>query len=169
MYRGNVKRTLMFGNQELLDFEVDPATGKARVLDAPAEDDAVLALLGLGGSHRNATLSSLVRDRCLSSQRADLPEILDAFGARSSIELALMGHAASLADRFWYRAVGSTERWEDVNFFDNDWDGNFCLSVLTGDYGSLAACSPDIPDITTQGIAHHFLNGIRFDHFHIVV
>ena len=146
-----MKRTLMFENRELLDFEMDPATGRARILDAPAEDDASLALFGLGGLDAHAALSALIRGRCLSRNREDLPEILDSFGARSEIELALKGRGASLTDRFWYRAPGSAERWEDVNFFDNDWDDAFRTATLTGDYDGLAACSPDVPDLTTRG------------------
>ena len=43
-----VKRTLMFKNQELLDFEADPATKEVRVLDAPEAHDALLNFLGFG-------------------------------------------------------------------------------------------------------------------------
>ena len=146
-----MKRTLMFRNRELLDFEVDPATGEARVLDAPAEDDATLSLFGLGGPNSDIALSKLVRSRCISGNREDRSEILDAFGARSEIDLVLMGRGVSLIDQLWYRTPGSTERWEDVNFFDNDWDGAFRTSVLAGDYDGLAACSPNVPDLTTRG------------------
>ena len=146
-----MKRTLMFGNRELLDFEADPATGKARVLDAPFEDDAALASLGLDVPDLNNVLSMLIQSRRVSYNRVDLPEILSAFGAVSETELALMGHGASLTDCFWYRAPGTNERWEDINFFDNDWDGAFCMAVLTGDYAGLATCSPDVPDLTTRG------------------
>ena len=146
-----MKRTLMLKNQELLDFEVESGTNKVRVLDSPGEGDALLASLGLGGSDLNAALTGLVRDRCLSGNRADLAEILDAFGVRSQIELAFKGRCLSLSDQFWYRSPGSTERWEDINFFDNEWDGAFCESALTGDYDGFASCSPDVPDITTKG------------------
>ena len=102
-------------------------------------------------SDLNASLTELVRSRSMSPNRAGLDEILAGFGASSATELALMGHGASLTDHFWYRAPGSPARWEDVNFFDNDWDGTFRASILAGDYVGLSACSPDIPDVTTAG------------------
>ncbi|HAM16440.1 MAG TPA: hypothetical protein DCP91_11430 [Eggerthellaceae bacterium] len=141
----------MFENRQLFDFEVEPETGKARVLDAPCAPDGELASIGLDCSNLNAALTKLVRTRSISSNRVDLGEILEGFGVRSAVELALMGHGASLTDHFWYRAPGSLARWEDVNFFDNDWDATFCASILASQYDGLAACSPDIPDITTAG------------------
>ncbi len=146
-----MKRTLMFENRELLDFEVEPKAGKACVLGAPEASDEELAAIGLDCSSLNTALASLLRMRSMSSIRADLDEILGGFGASSALELALMGHGASLSDHFWYRAPGSSARWEDVNFFDNDWDGTFYASILAGDYDGLSACSPDIPDVTTRG------------------
>jgi len=146
-----MKRTLMFEDRELLDFEVDPETGRARVLDAPEAGDDELAAIGLDCSDLDVALTKLIRMRSMSSNRVDLDAILEGFGAISATELALMGHGASLTDHFWYRAPGSPACWEDVNFFDNDWDGAFCACILTGDYSGLAACSTEIPDVTTRG------------------
>ncbi len=146
-----MKRTLMHQNQELLDFEVDPATKKIRILDAPDADDELLFSLGFGVSDRRELVSRVIFNRCMSSRRDDIAQILEAFGARSCFELAFMGHGLSVVDKLWYRASGSTERWEDVNFFDNDWDDTFKAAVLTHDYEKLASSSPDIPDVTTGG------------------
>ena len=146
-----MKRTLMFENRQLLDFEVEPETGRARVLEAPEAGDGELAALGLDCSDLDAALTKLIHVRSMSSNRMDLSEILESFGASSAMELALMGHGASLTDHFWYRAPGSFARWEDVNFFDNDWDGTFRASILSGNYGGLATCAPAIPDVTTAG------------------
>ncbi|MBQ9004461.1 MAG: hypothetical protein IJ087_21705, partial [Eggerthellaceae bacterium] len=146
-----MKRTLMFENRELLDFEVEPEEGKAHVSGAPEASDEELAAIGIDCSDLDASVTSLVLSRKVSPNRADLDEILGGFGANSALELALMGHGASLTDHFWYRAPGSPARWEDVNFFDNDWDDTFCASILAGDYVGLSACSPDIPDVTTRG------------------
>ena len=62
-----------------------------------------------------------------------------------------MGHGLSLFDLFWYRPPGSADRWDDINFFDNTWDPSFGEAVLSENYDSLAACSPDVPDVTTSG------------------
>ena len=146
-----MKRTLMLKNQELLDFEVDTLAEEIRILDAPAADDPLLASLGLGGPDRGVIVAKAILSRHISAARDDFALILDAFGARSRFELSFMGHGLSLIDKLWYRAPGATERWEDINFLDNDWDSAFCTSVLTRDYKNLASCSPDIPDFTTKG------------------
>ena len=148
-----MKRTLLFENQELLDFEVDFSTSEIRVLDAPDADDSLLCSLGFGGPDRDAFVADSIRVRRMSERREDAKQILGAFGVRSALELAFRGRGLSLADKLWYRAPGATERWEDINFFDNDWDASFCEAVLTHDYKRLASCSPDVPDVTTGGRA----------------
>ncbi len=149
-----MRRTLMHRNQALLDFEVDVAEDDVRILDAPDADaaaDTPLAAMGLAGPDGAEFARQIIRERTLSPNREDLDPILDALGARSPLELALMGHGLSLMDDLWYRAPGSTERWEDVNFFDNGWDAGFGTAVLAADYEGLASCSPDTPDVTTRG------------------
>ena len=146
-----MKRTLMLKNQELLDFDIEPVTGAMRILDAPDTGDTLLCSLGLDGPDREAIVAGAIRHRSISRNREDVAQILDAFGARSTYELAFMGHGLSLIDKLWYRSQGSAERWEDINFIDNDWDGTFRTSMLTRDYRKLASCSPDVPDVTTGG------------------
>ena len=146
-----MKRTLMLKNKELLDFEVDTAEQKILILDAPDPNDESLSALGLGGPDMEFVVARAIRSRRISGSRDDIAQILDAFGVRSTFDLAFMGHGLSLIDKLWYRAPGATERWEDVNFYDNDWDSTYRTSVLSRDYKSLASCSPDIPDLTTPG------------------
>ena len=146
-----VRRTLMQRDRELVDFEVNPATGEARIIDAASDD--LTASLGLVQESRNQVLTALVTRRALSPMRKDKDDVLAAFGAKSPVDLALMGHGLSLSDQFWYRTPASSERWEDANFFDNGWDPSFGSAVLLGDYARLAACSPDVPEVTTPGHA----------------
>ena len=146
-----MKRTLMHRNQELLDFEIDLMTGEVDIIDAPRADDALLHSLGFASPDLAASAAGIIRERRISPRRDDAAEILEEFGARSSTELAFMGHGLSLSDKLWYRAPGATERWEDINFFDNEWDDSFYQSVLARDHKILSSCSPDVPDLTTKG------------------
>ena len=145
------RRTLMQRDRELVDFEVDPATGEAHIIDAVSGDLA--ASLGLARENGDRVLTVLVRRRALSPLRDDRDDVLAAFGAKSTVDLALMGHGLSLSDQLWYRAPGSAARWEDVNFFDNGWDPGFGEAVFMGDYARLTTCSPDVPEATTPGHA----------------
>ena len=146
-----VRRTLMQRDRELVDFEVDPATGEARIIDVAS--DSLAASLGLAGETGNQVLTTLMTRRALSPMRTDKDDVLQAFGAESPVDLALMGHGLSLSDQFWYRAPRSSERWKDVSFFENGWDPGFGAAVLSGDYARLATCSPDAPEVTTPGHA----------------
>ena len=138
-------------DRELADFEVDPMMGEARIIDVASADLA--ASLGSARENWNQVLTTLIKRRALSPLRKDKEDILAVFGAKSTVDLALMGHGVSLCDQFWYRTPGSSERWDDVNFFDNGWDLGFGEAVLLGDYARLAACSPDVPEATTPGHA----------------
>ena len=145
-----IRRTLMHRNQELVDFEVNPVTGEARVTDFVADEDYA-ASLGLTQQNGDWLLTRLVERRAISPLRKDKDDILSAFGAKSTVDLALRGHGLSLSDLFWYRIPGSSDCWEEINFFDNEWDPDFGLATLAGDYATLASCSPDVPETTTSG------------------
>lgn len=148
-----IRRTLMQRNRELVDFEIDPVTRDARVIDASAEGDELLASIKPGLKDRESALLWLARKRAISALRDDKDDILSAFGAMTPIDLVLRGHGLSLSDQFWYRAPGSAERWEDINFFDNEWDPSFGAAVFKRDYASLASCSLETPDVATCGHA----------------
>lgn len=138
-------------DQELLDFEVDPKTREARVIDASPSGLDLLASAGFGEADTNVSLVKLLGKRSISCLRQDLPQILEPYHVRSGVELALMGHGLSLSDLFWYRSPASADRWADINFFDNAWDPSFGEAVLSGNYDGLTTSSPDVPDVTTPG------------------
>ena len=138
-------------NRELVDFEVDPATGAVRIIDVAS--DVLAASAGLTRQNGNEALARLIERRAISPIREDKDAVLAAFGAKSPLELALMGHGLSLSDQFWYRTPNGAERWEDINFFDNGWDPGFGAAVLKRDYSSLSTCSLDVPETTTSGHA----------------
>lgn len=132
-------------DQELLDFEVDSATGvvsSVRVLDESSLAQGIQALLSTSGKVTPESLARdvqyMIRRRSIHSLRIDLPNILRATGTGSPVELALGTHGLSLSDLYWYRPAGSRERWADVNFFDNDWDASFGEAVLKHDWDALS-------------------------------
>ena len=147
-------------NQELVDFEIDPATTDVRIIDtSPAGDDLLAYVRPIRQDPEpirlspEKSLSVLAKKRAISPLREDMDDIIAAFGAKSSIDLVLRGYGLSLSDQFWYRAPGSTECWEEINFFDNEWDPGFGAAVFKRDYAGLASCSPNTPDVTTCGHA----------------
>lgn len=148
----------MCRNRELLDFEADSSTGAVdcvHVLDESCLAQGADAPSFIGSGKKPDSLvhdvQRLLRRRSLSPRRVDLPEILQATGAQNPTELALLSHGCSLSDQYWYRPRGSHERWEDVNFYDNDWDPAFGNAVLSRNWGALAQASMETPDITCGG------------------
>ncbi len=59
-----IRRTLMQRDRELAEFEIDPTTGKACVIDI-ANDDLV-ASAGLARQNRDRVLTALIERRALS-------------------------------------------------------------------------------------------------------
>ena len=145
-------------NQELVDFEIDPATVDIRIIDAsPAGEDLLATVRPVRLApepiqlSRDKALSLLVKKRAISALRDDKDDIIAVFGAKSTVDLVFREYGLSLSDQFWYRAPGGTERWEDINFFDNEWDPSFGIAVFNRDYADLASCSLHTPDATTCG------------------
>ena len=145
-----MRRTLMHRDVELLDFEADPVTGDARVVDETEAGRNLIASMKMDG---NKAIDRLLKSRTISHFRKDLPLILESYHAHSRIELALMGHGLSVTDMFWYRLPNSSDRWADINLLDNEWDPGFGAAILSKDYAGLARCSLDVPDVTTPGHA----------------
>lgn len=151
-------RTLMCRNRELLDFEVDAATGdvaEVRVIDESCLAQGVDAPSFVGGGIQAGSLKSdvqrLLRRRTIGAMRPDLPDILCATGVQNPTALVLLSHGCSLSDQYWYRPRNAHERWEDVNFFDNEWDPAFGNAVLARDWRALARASVETPDLTCSG------------------
>ena len=147
-------------DQELLDFEVDSATGvvsSVRVLDESSLAQGIQALPSTRGKVTPESLARdvqyMIRRRSIHSLRIDLPNILRATGTGSPVELALGTHGLSLSDLYWYRSAGSRERWADVNFFDNGWDASFGEAVLRSDWDALSRADREVPDVTCDGWA----------------
>ena len=102
-----IRRTLMQCNQELVDFEFDPKTDDVRIIDASPEGEDVLAFVKPARLapeptrlSRSDSLYWFARKRAISLLREDKDDIIAAFGAKSPIHLALMGHGLSLSDQF---------------------------------------------------------------------
>ena len=135
-------------NRELVDFEIDPVTRDARVIDASAEGDELLASIKPGLKDRESALLWLARKRSISALRDDKDDILSAFGARTPIDLVLRGHGLSLSDQYWICPQGSQLAWNDINFFNNGFER---VSSVTRSYSPVTTPAGAHPDNTSDG------------------
>lgn len=90
--------------------------------------------------------------RCVSEKRRDIPVALK-YAKKGNADFP---HLFSLYDQYWLK-FNETEKWEDYNFFDNDYSttfGDFCFSLNKDNFKSNKNLfyNPETPDITTGGI-----------------
>lgn len=115
-----------------------------------AVHDAALLPVGVSPVSFNlrADLGDWWLSRSIPRERPGLAELLAALGVPNPAALAALSLGLSLTDQYWLRPAGSALRWEDVNFFDNDF-GEDIGDILFGG----AAADPDIssPDATSDG------------------
>ena len=76
--------------------------------------------------NRSSSLTKTVNDwfrgRGIPSWRKDLEKLLDKLGVYSSDELLNKYYGLSLSDQYWLKDVNSAVKWEDINFFTNDFE-----------------------------------------------
>lgn len=84
--------------------------------------------------------------RAIPHSRDGLKAALDAIGLRDATQLLTLSNALSLSDQYWIRPYDKDLKWEDVNFFDNDFSldvGKTLFGQGLGDIARGDLCSPD--------------------------
>ena len=66
--------------------------------------------------------------RAIPMTREGYDEIRNVLGDKSPMTLVEESMGLSLSDQFWVDFGGEETSWDDVNFFDNDWDGQLGVS-----------------------------------------
>ena len=68
------------------------------------------------------TWNKWFKGRGIPSGRKDLERLLNNLGVASIEELLLKSYGLSLSDCYWIKHCNSNITWEDINFFDNDFE-----------------------------------------------
>lgn len=103
------------------------------------------------------------KGRGIPSWRKDLERLLNNLGVDYKEELLLKSYGLSLSDCYWIKDVNSNLNWEDINFFDNDFEYEGYLEATYSDSVS-SKISLVSPNNTTDGMiskAWIIDNGIR--------
>lgn len=80
------------------------------------------------------------RGRAIPASRNQINRMLDYLKYDSTIALAEESFGLSLSDRYWINNPLEPQKWEDINFFDNDFSDD--LGLMT-----LGQSSPQRPDL----------------------
>ena len=110
--------------------------------------------------NRSSSLTKTVNDwfrgRGIPSWRKDLEKLLDKLGVSSSDELLNKYYGLSLSDQYWLKDVNSAVKYEDINFFTNDFEYEAYLDAsLDSSSKSIVSLDKNIfksPNNTTDGM-----------------
>ena len=144
--------TLMNGTHAVLDFSYSSEAD--RFLSIDELKDAQRAPLGIASPRgKSASLLALDewwRHRSIPISRQNVDGKLMELGFTDTAQIPFESLGLSLSDQYWIAPKGSSIRWEDINFFQNDFpDMDIAPEQASLDW--LADVGLDSPDNTSDG------------------
>lgn len=144
---------LMNKTVPVLEFEYDlEAHVATRIVTRHNPAYAPPGLFDERGNVSKRDLNYWWRHRAIPASREQVSRLLDNLQLESTLELAEKSFGLSLSDRYWIDDVDAPQRWEDINFFDNDFSDDLGFLTLGQDsspsspdldYGSMNLTSPN--------------------------
>ena len=141
--------TLMNKNHPVVSFRYDrDIHAVVKIVDVHDLRYAPVALADSKGIVTRRALNDWWR-RAIPASRHQIQQLLDSLNLNSTLELAEENFGLSLSDRYWINDSKNPLKWEDVNFFDNDFTDD--LGMLT--LGQKSSGNPNLmsPNSTLGG------------------
>lgn len=119
------KYTLMNGSYEVLDFCYDARTQAfVEATDIWDASRAPLGLISPRGKHVSKdALSYWWQHRCIPKTRNGISAKLTELGIDATYQIPFESFGLSLSDQYWIRPQSMNITWENINFFDNPFEG----------------------------------------------
>lgn len=154
-----MKCILMNKNQKIMLIEYNSYNVISKIYEIYNIEYAPLAVFN-ASKNRSSSLTKTVNDwfrgRGIPSWRKDLEKLLDKLGVSSSDELLNKYYGLSLSDQYWLKDVNSAVKWENINFFTNDFEYEAYLDAsLDSSSKSIVSLDKNIfksPNNTTDGM-----------------
>ena len=154
-----MKCILMNKNQKIMLIEYNSYNVISKIYEIYNIEYAPLAVFN-ASKNRSSSLTKTVNDwfrsRGIPSWRKDLEKLLDKLGVSSSVELLNKSYGLSLSDQYWLKDVNSAVKYEDINFFTNDFEYEAYLDAsLDSSSKSIVSLDKNIfksPNNTTDGM-----------------
>lgn len=154
-----MKCILMNKNQKIMLIEYNSYNVISKIYEIYNIEYAPLAVFN-ASKNRSSSLTKTVNDwfrgRGIPSWRKDLEKLLDKLGVYSSDELLNKYYGLSLSDQYWLKDVNSAVKYEDINFFTNDFEYEAYLDAsLDSSSKSIVSLDKNIfksPNNTTDGM-----------------
>ena len=119
-------------NKDVCVLTVDYDTSErvvSRIVSVESAAHAPCGVFGESGSVSKRDVNYWWRHRAIPASREQIRRILDDLRLDSTLELAERSFGLSLSVRSWLDDVCAPQRWEDISFFDNDFNDD--LGALT--------------------------------------
>ena len=150
----SMKYTLMHKNIEVADIEVDDVVGRITAVN----NVMLMEHLPVGIVHPlhhnevidRGALNKWWCSRSIPASRMGIADAFDTLGIFDPSELLTKCFGLSLSDHYWIKPSGSSMKWEDVNFFDNDFSDDIG-DVLFGTNTKSSGFDFNSPDNTSDG------------------
>ena len=133
------------------EIELDDATGFIqRIGRVCAPEHLPVGISVRNGIADHAAFNDWWRDRSIPASRSGVREALEALGVTDTKMLLIRCYGLSLSDQYWICPEGTELRWEDINFFQNDFSEDIG-DVLFGERRKKNALNFGSPDSTAAG------------------
>jgi hypothetical protein len=143
--------TLMHKNVPVMGMEVLSETGRIIKLDKPQNPEHV----PLGTWAKDGVSLREIDDwwagRAIPASRNGIKEALHNLGISSPLLLIEKCYGLSLSDHYWFRPEGAEIKWEDVNFFQNDFSKDVGEILFGREPDNKKHISLISPDNTSDG------------------
>ena len=155
-----MKCILMNKNTKIMLVEYNTTfNGIEKIYDIYNINYAPLSILNANntlGTNLAKAVNEWFKGRGIPSWRKDLEKLLEKLNVSSKEELLNKSYALSLSDQYWLKEENSNVKWQDINFFTNDFEYEAYLEASL-DSSSKITTSKDkailrSPNNTTDGM-----------------
>lgn len=99
----------------------------------------------------NSKFKTWWKSRFIPTDRQYLNKVFEKLKIQSPDELVSKTHCASLSDQYWTKRPEDNSTWEDINFYQNDFDDSVGTVLLLNSNKNFSEKSWESPDFTTDG------------------
>ena len=155
-----MKRTLMNKNISIMLVEYNTTlNGIENIYDIYNIDYAPLSISNANktlGANLLKQINDWFKGRGIPSWRKDLEKLLEKLNVSSPEELLNKSYALSLSDQYWLKEENSNVKWQDINFFTNDFEYEAYLEASLDSSSNLTTSKDKAilrsPNNTTDGM-----------------
>lgn len=126
--------TLMHLNKEVATLWIDKDNGFIITVQGDvAINHSPIGTVDESGAFSISKLKEWWIDRSIPASRSGIKEALERLNISTTHSLLLRCYGLSLSDQYWIKPKGENLKWEDINFFDNDFSEDVGTILLGGE------------------------------------